>query len=554
MKIGTIRRMSFVLLCFTSLVFILIIQYFNLWDLSQPNTRDTMKIEKGESEKEGEEEEEKESADKWPPDRDNSVKKFKPKRKFSIKEIDEIGDKSEFFKQMFRDQDSKSLLYLNNLTYLIEPNYRSINCDLNNNKNGVDEQDKRPGLNLIIVINSKWSNFERRQRVRASWLNRDNIIESICNYQRMVSLPTLNNDGGDRGLESSGKSILPIRKVEYLFALGKPESSRKNMQQQQQQQSQQHYLHKLRNRPNIHNDDAEQIMIDSRILNEFNQSRDLLVVNLLEQYKSMSIKHLSIFKWILKSLHHHDHHTQQQQKQHHHQSSYQQQGKHNNVSHAAAGLNEKLSDENDATKRSELDDTLVLKCDDDADIDLSQLIEFYHQDKQHFQTINQLRGSQLSGSFQNINNLSNLILPNLNSSKSDTTTIKNEANWIMCARFPQDTPVFRSGSGRKWQITRSEYNFDTFPAYCSGLAYLAPLLLLKRLLILSHISLWNDVEKVYMKPLWIDDVFITGILFSTLIESDRARIVSLNAHFCYTRAHQSRRLKLNAPCMVSEVH
>lgn len=512
MKVGTISQIGFSLLCFASLVFILFIQSLNLWNLTNINT----KIE-------DKEEEEGEAVEKHEYDDSGFLKRFKSKRKFSIKEIDEISERSEYFKEIFQNQHSKSLLYLKNLTFLIEPN-QSIDCGLINNEN-VQNNEHDDGLNLVIVINSKWSNFDRRRRVRESWLNRDNIIEQICSYQHKISFPTSSNNGPDK--LSSGRFSF-IRKVEYLFALGKPETTI-------QQLLRHNHLHKpTYGDDNNDDDDAKQVMIDSRILDEFYRFRDLLVINMYEQYKSMSIKHLSIYKWILKLRHRQSNNHQQ-----------------NNNSRRT-----EIAESNEQLRNNEMNNTLVLKCDDDADINLRQLIEFYHQDRERSRIFNELSSKEFSR--ENIqNNNKNFINSTDKPKLSDTREaleFRNEAGWIMCARFPQDTRVFRTGSGRKWQITRSEYHFDTYPAYCSGLAYLAPLLLIKRLFILSHILLWNDVQKDYMKPLWIDDVFITGILFAALIESDRTRIVSLNAHFCYTRAQQSRRLKSNAPCMVSEVH
>lgn len=600
MKFGTIRQASFIFLCFSSLVSILIIQYFNLWILLNSTTttkttattlnktgREKVKVDNSNNnnnkllydkvvENSAEE------------DRIHEQKKSKSKlkREFSIKEIDEFSEKSELMKRMLTNETSSQLLNLSNLTFLIEPN-QSVDCRSIDYSNNYQQE----GLKLIIVVNSKWSNFERRRRVRDGWLNVDKINEQICQYQ----LNSLNHSGGELKkkwrLKKSGK-LLFIRRVEYLFALGKP-SPADEVNKLSSQRAE--LRHKLRNRAMkhdheaadtaAHDDDANRLMmmIDAPILNESNEFKDLLVINLHEEYRSMSIKHLSIFKWLLKS-----HYNIQQ-----HQSSQSSRNIKQQDKTSTGSMYDQIKKQlSYYEKRGQfkvvdeaLNSTLVLKCDDDADINLAQLIEFYYQDRMNFveklSPLNELfiddyELSSLTGdddgsdndndkqiSDNNVDSSSSSFIEKHDDDDDDqedrktATKVQRDLNWwIMCAKFPQDTKVYRHGSGsgqNKWQITRSEYHFDTYPAYCSGLAYLAPLSLLKRLFFLSHILLWDENSKNYSEPFWVDDVFITGILFSSLIESERARIVRLNAHFCYTRAHQSRRLKLNAPCMVSEV-
>lgn len=116
----------------------------------------------------------------------------------------------------------------------------------------------------------------------------------------------------------------------------------------------------------------------------------------------------------------------------------------------------------------------------------------------------------------------------------------------MCAQFGEHSRVQRQ-SNNKWQLSRQEYLYDTYPAYCSGLAYLAPAVLLRRLLQLAQLDLWDESTRTYRRPLWVDDVYITGILLASL--ADKARVHRLNAHFCYTRAQQSSR---GHDCVVSE--
>lgn len=469
MKVAPLPKLAFFLLCLSCLLFILLQDFsgfyrFSWWSWS---AREEVQVSRVQTDQ----------------DQDQEKKFFKLERKFSMKTIDELAESS-FFKEMLTSQHSTRLLYLNNLTFTIEPE-QLVKCDT------TEEHQKgfKRRQSLLIVVNSKWSNFDRRQRLRQSWLNPDNIQRQICEpNDKLVS----------------GK-FAPISTVRYLFAIGKS------------------------------SDHHEEAKLDTRVLNESNQYRDLLVINLEEQYRSMSVKHLSIFKWILKMPN-------------------------NNKPEAKFKATLKGDQESSHEKKYEsfLRSTLVLKCDDDAQVNLSQLIGFYREDK--FGQIEQ-EESELREDLENDDD--DAIRSNFEVKQEDgsdkvirkqlsNSSWAHSRGWIMCASFPQNTPVLRR-LGRKWRLTHSEYHFDTFPAYCSGLAYLMPLFLLRRLLLLSHILLWNESKKEYMKPLWVDDVFITGILFSALIESDRARIVRLNAHFCYTRAHQARRAQLNAPCMVSEL-
>ena len=77
-------------------------------------------------------------------------------------------------------------------------------------------------------------------------------------------------------------------------------------------------------------------------------------------------------------------------------------------------------------------------------------------------------------------------------------------NIIACSLFPEGTPPKREG---KWSLTFDEYPFQTYPAYCSGVAYfLTPDI---------AFDIFEGAHKV--KPvLPIDDVFVTGIVAAYL--------------------------------------
>lgn len=106
--------------------------------------------------------------------------------------------------------------------------------------------------------------------------------------------------------------------------------------------------------------------------------------------------------------------------------------------------------------------TFVLKVDDDAFIDIFALI-LYTQKK--------------------------LIISN-----------QHPKDILCCSVFPQGTPVYRNG---RYKLTYKDYPYDTLPKYCSGLAYIVTP------------DVINDLyyASFKVKPfVWIDDVFVTGIL------------------------------------------
>jgi hypothetical protein len=113
--------------------------------------------------------------------------------------------------------------------------------------------------------------------------------------------------------------------------------------------------------------------------------------------------------------------------------------------------------------------TFILKADDDAFVDVFQLIDFIRR------TFGQSPRNTL------------------------ICNVMPEGTHPM--RFPADENI-SSGNVSKWSVTKEEYFFETYPKYCSGLAYLATP------------DVLEDFYRISgrVKYLWIDDVFVTGII------------------------------------------
>lgn len=347
----------------------------------------------------------------------NQIRPFEPQLRLTNQQLEQLSKSHKY-------DTPNRLLGLRNATFLIEPKSRQVECSTG-------------GLTLLIVVNSKWSNAARRRRIRSTWLNLVQLKDQLCD-----------SSATPKAARSSGA----VSKVEFLFALGKPK----------------HEANVSSNLPETRFDPIRM---------EADKMSDLLVMNLHESYKSMTLKHLMIFKWILK-----------------------------------------WARQNDRN----LNETLILKCDDDARVELGALIELYHE------TRGQIRQVKY-GKYE----------------EHDTS------NWLMCAAFPPNSLVLREPT-LKWGLSRREFHYDTFPAYCSGLAYLAPIKLVERLYLLGHQLQWDPRARHYERPLWIDDAYITGILAASL--ADGLNYIKLNGQFCYTRAQQDQRARLNWPCLVSELH
>lgn len=103
--------------------------------------------------------------------------------------------------------------------------------------------------------------------------------------------------------------------------------------------------------------------------------------------------------------------------------------------------------------------------------------------------------------------------------------------WLMCALFPEGRKTIRMNKS-KWSLTFEEYPYETLPAYCSGLAYLMPLVLIKRLYIVAHL-IEKQEHKYNNRPLWIDDLYITGIVRSSLF--DKVNILNAINTYCFTK-------------------
>ena len=72
---------------------------------------------------------------------------------------------------------------------------------------------------------------------------------------------------------------------------------------------------------------------------------------------------------------------------------------------------------------------------------------------------------------------------------------------LACSLFPEGTAVKRQG---KWALTQDEYPFESYPSYCSGIAYFMTPDVADRLFKAAHLP--------GIKVIWIDDVFVTGVL------------------------------------------
>ena len=123
---------------------------------------------------------------------------------------------------------------------------------------------------------------------------------------------------------------------------------------------------------------------------------------------------------------------------------------------------------------------------------------------------------------------------------------------LLCARFPAHSPVCRRRAC-KWRLSRAEWPYDTFPEYCSGLAYAASSLRVVRNLWLAN-RLLERAKGKDNKLLWIDDVHVTGLLRASLqAGSVRPQLVALNGRFCYSRAQWLARAQLGQACLAAEV-
>lgn len=140
----------------------------------------------------------------------------------------------------------------------------------------------------------------------------------------------------------------------------------------------------------------------------------------------------------------------------------------------------------------------VMKSDDDAFIDLFKVVKVL---KTSFDT------NSISNSNQNSNSIRN-------QQNDDDGSPKNI---IACSIFPDGTLPKRQG---KWSLSTNEYPFETYPKYCSGVAYfLTPDVLFDLYEAAHHV---NPVLR-------IDDVFLTGIVAAVI----RLNHLPLNYRYTY---------------------
>lgn len=92
------------------------------------------------------------------------------------------------------------------------------------------------------------------------------------------------------------------------------------------------------------------------------------------------------------------------------------------------------------------------------------------------------------------------------------------AGVVACSVFPDGTLAKRDG---KWALTLEEYASDKYPTYCSGIVYfLTPDMLAQ---------LYSTAHRLEQRFIWIDDLFVTGIVASEA----GVRHHALNLKFAY---------------------
>jgi hypothetical protein len=103
------------------------------------------------------------------------------------------------------------------------------------------------------------------------------------------------------------------------------------------------------------------------------------------------------------------------------------------------------------------------------------------------------------------------------------------AETLIC-NVHEDAVVQRSG---KWAVSDEEYPSKTYPAFCSGLAYVMRPQLASKLL--------RSASRV--KALWVDDVFVTGILAASV----NVRHFYLNLRYTHQQDDLVQWLETNLP-------
>ena len=100
----------------------------------------------------------------------------------------------------------------------------------------------------------------------------------------------------------------------------------------------------------------------------------------------------------------------------------------------------------------------------------------------------------------------------------DSRGDRRPAGVLACSLFPDGTAVKRTG---KWALSFEEYSSHHYPPYCSGIAYFTTPDVVERLFTAAH--------DPAVRPIWIDDLFVTGILPARIRQPHQ----ELNINFTY---------------------
>lgn len=182
-------------------------------------------------------------------------------------------------------------------------------------------------------------------------------------------------------------------------------------------------------------------LIQQQVDDESAQYEDIVQGNFLDSYRNLTYKHLMGYKWVLKFC---------------------------------------------PTAK------FVMKVDDDAFVDIYRVVY----------VLNELSNekSRTSRQFRRGEKFANSVHYSSMETTRSRLTNSQPRNLLSCSVFPEGIKVKRYG---KWRLTIEDYPFETFPSYCSGIAYFLTPDVLKDL---------YRASKIVRPFLWIDDLFITGIL------------------------------------------
>lgn len=235
-------------------------------------------------------------------------------------------------------------------------------------------------------------------------------------------------------------------------------------------------------------DDGDDDM-KAQINNESIYYDDIVQGNFIDSYRNLTYKHLMGFKWVLTFCRH---------------------------------------------------AKFVMKVDDDAYVDIYRVVHVLNDlsNERSRKSMMMMSGGQLPLRANRFTNSIHYLM--METTKSRFTNLQPQ-NIFACSVFPEGIKVKRYG---KWQLTVHDYPFDTFPSYCSGIAYFLTPDILQDLYRASSI----------VRPfLWIDDLFITGILAAQFPISKH----SLNFKFTYSPRDLRNWLKIKqlspSPHMIGDI-